>query len=354
MARFHRLNVTAVEKTTRDAVVVTLQPQAREAQDFAFKQGQYLTFRQSIGGEEVRRSYSICSGVDDGVLQIGVKKVPGGVFSSFANDELKAGDTLEAMAPEGRFYTELQPDNVKSYLGFAVGSGITPILSIVKSTLAREPESEFTLVYANRSVGSIMFREELEDLKNTYMGRFTLIHVLKADAQEIDLFTGRLSPEKLEELFAHWVDVKAADTAFICGPEPVMHMVNEALQKQGMAREDIKFELFGTAATATPRPTDSASEAQGCEATIKLDGTARTVTMARQGVSMLEAALAADMDVPYSCKGGVCSTCKAKVLEGETEMVANYALEDYEVEAGYVLSCQCYPISERVVIDFDQ
>ncbi|WP_068086633.1 1,2-phenylacetyl-CoA epoxidase subunit PaaE [Polycladidibacter stylochi] len=358
MARFHRLTVTGLEKTTRDAVVLTLQPEAADTTDFHFTQGQYLTFKKDFDGEEVRRSYSICSGVNEDKLQVGIKRVSGGCFSSFANEELKVGDTLEAMSPAGRFYTELDAKNAKDYIGFAVGSGITPILSILKSVLAREPHSSFTLVYANRSVNSIMFREELEDLKNLYMGRLTVIHILKADAQDIDLFTGRLSPEKLKELFAHWVPVDAVDTAFICGPEPVMHMISDSLQEHGMEKGQIKFELFGAPQQGQLKQAKAAhttGEAdEECEAVVKLDGTSRSLSIPKSGMSILEAALAANMDAPYSCKGGVCSTCKAKVIEGETEMVANYALEDYEVEAGYVLSCQCYPVSDKVVIDFDQ
>ncbi len=245
MARFHHLAVTDVRKTIKDAVVVSLKPV--NGGDFAFTQGQYLTFRRDFDGTEVRRSYSICAGKDDGILQVGIKKVDGGAFSTWANEELKPGDTLQAMEPMGSFFTPLDAAQQRNYLGFAGGSGITPVLSILKTTLRAEPSSTFTLVYANRGVNSIMFREELEDLKNLYMGRLTIIHVLESDAQDIDLFTGRVDAEKCEALFAHWVDIDSIDTAFICGPEPMMLGIASSLRAHGLDDAQIKFELFASA-----------------------------------------------------------------------------------------------------------
>lgn len=355
MARFHPLSVTDVTKTIRDAVVVTLKPV--NGGDFDFIQGQYLTFRQDFDGTEVRRSYSICAGKDDGVLQVGIKKVEGGAFSTWANEALAPGMTIEAMEPMGSFHTPIDPQQPKTYLGFAGGSGITPVLSIMKTVLAREPRSSFTLVYANRGVNTIMFREELEDLKNLYMGRLTVIHILESDAQDIDLFTGRVDAEKCAALFAHWIDIDSVDTSFICGPEPMMLGIAAALREHGLTDDQIKFELFASAQPGRlTRKASSAANgaaAKSTEATITMDGASRSFTMDKDQ-SVLDAALENALDAPYACKAGVCSTCKCKVLEGEVEMLANHALEDYEVAQGYVLSCQSYPVTDRVVVDFDQ
>ncbi|GJL95131.1 MAG: phenylacetic acid degradation protein [Hyphococcus sp.] len=357
MAQFHPLRVSDIRRETRDSVVVTLEPAADAADDFKFTQGQYLTFRRNFDGEELRRSYSVCSGVNDGTLRVGIKKVDGGWFSSFANDELKIGDTLEAMKPMGNFHSPLKPDEARHYLGFAGGSGITPLVSIIKTVLDAEPKSTFTLVYGNRSANSIMFREELEDLKNTNMGRLNIIHMLETEA-DIDLFSGILTREKCDELFGSWVNVKGADLAFICGPEPMMLSIADALKAHGMDEAAIKFELFASAqpgkAKKRAAPVDGANAGASCKATIILDGVRREVEMDKRGQSVLDAALGASLDAPFACKAGVCSTCRAKVIEGESEMEANYALEDYEVERGYVLTCQCYPLSDKIVIDYDQ
>ncbi|MEX0302374.1 MAG: 2Fe-2S iron-sulfur cluster-binding protein [Leisingera sp.] len=357
MARFHDLEVTDVRKTIRDAVVVTLKPVNGAAEEFDFTQGQYLTFRRDFDGEELRRSYSICAGTGEGILQVGIKRVDGGAFSTWANTKLKAGDTLQAMPPMGTFFTPLDAAAEKHYLGFAGGSGITPVLSILKTTLAAEPDSSFTLVYANKGVNTIMFREELEDMKNLYMGRFNVIHVLESDAQEIDLFTGLVTEEKCAQLFEHWIDAGSVDTAFICGPEPMMLGIAAALRTAGLDDSQIKFELFASAqpgrAKRKPVAADAASSANQTKAAITLDGATQTIDMGKD-MTLLDAALENAMDAPYACKAGVCSTCRCKVLEGEVEMVANHALEDYEVEKGYVLSCQAYPVTDNVVVDYDQ
>lgn len=354
MARFHPLKVTEVRKTIRDAVVVSLEP--ANTDDFDFIQGQYLTFRQDIEGTEIRRSYSICAGKDDGILQVGIKKVDGGAFSTWANENLAAGMTLEAMPPMGSFHTAIDPKQAKSYLGFAGGSGITPVLSILKTTLMREPDSRFTLVYANRGVNTIMFREELEDLKNNHMGRLNVIHILESDAQDIDLFTGRVDEAKCAALFEHWIDIASVDTAFICGPEPMMLGIAKALKENGLTDAQIKFELFASSQPGRLKRKASAATdavAKLAEAVVIIDGSPRTVTMGKDQ-TVLEAALAGGLDAPFACKAGVCSTCKCKVLEGEVEMVANHALEDYEVEQGFILSCQSFALTDKVVVDYDQ
>ena len=353
MARFFPLTVTDVQKTTRDAVAVTLQP--RDGDDFTFRQGQYLTFKRDFDGTEIRRSYSICSGVNEGALRVGIKQVPDGAFSRWANEALVPGMVLDAMPPMGKFHTPLEPNRAKSYLAFAGGSGITPVLSILKTVLDAEPLSRMTLVYANRSVGSIMFREELDDLKNLYMGRLSIIHILETDAQDIDLFQGRVDAEKCKALFSGWIDIASVTIAFICGPEPMMLTIAQALRDHGLTDDQIKFELFASAQTGRlerRRTTVDATQTSLFKAQVSLDGVTRQFEMGRD-LSILEAALENALDAPHACKAGVCSTCKCKVLEGEVEMVANHALEDYEVEQGYVLSCQSYPITNTVAVDYD-
>ncbi len=358
MARFLPLIVTDIRHETRDAVAVTLLPREADRDAFSFVQGQYLTLRRAFDDQELRRCYSICSGVDEGELRIGVKQVEGGAFSTFINQALKVGDTLEAMPPMGVFHVALDPAAARRYLAVAGGSGVTPILSILKTTLAREPNSRFTLVYANKQISSIMFREELEDLKNTHLGRLSILHILETDAQDIDLFTGRLTSEKCSDLFARWIDTRAVHAAFICGPEPMMLTVAAALRECGLGDAQIKFELFasGQPGRAARRP-EGAAPAQGgdvCEVSLTLDGATRNFIMPRSGQSLLDAALQNHLDAPHACKAGVCSTCRAKVIEGETEMLTNHALEDYEVRLGYVLTCQAHPLSARLVVSYDQ
>lgn len=357
MAKFFPLNVLSVVPETRDAVVVQLAPHPQDAAHFNFIQGQYLTFRKDFEGQDVRRSYSICSAADSGVLRVAVKKVTGGCFSTWVNDSLKAGDVLDAMPPAGNFHAPLQPNQNRHYLGFAAGSGITPIISLLKTVLTTEPKATFTLVYGNKSPVTIMFRDELEDLKNTYMGRLSILHVLGSE-NDLDLFAGRIDRQKMAALLGGWIDASVADLAFICGPEGMMQDVSAALQSHGMATSQIKFELFGApqqGQVARPAVTDAASLGdRQCAAVLTIDGVTRTVTMPRTGQSVLEAALGADLGAPFSCRAGVCSTCRARVVRGEYEMLANYALEDYEIEQGYVLTCQTYPQGDDIIVDYDQ
>ncbi len=356
MARFQDLTVTGLRKTIRDAVEVTLAPADPEA--FEFIQGQYLTFRQEIEGEEIRRSYSICAGLDDGVLQVGIKRVDGGAFSTWANEVLSVGDVVSAMPPMGGFHAPLTPDRAKRYVGFAGGSGITPVLSIIRTVLAREPKARFTLIYANRGVNTIMFREEIEDLKNLHLGRFNVIHVLEQDAQEIDLFTGMVTEEKCGELIrSGWVGVEGLDMAFICGPEPMMLGIAAALKTAGVPEERIKFELFVSAQPGRlKRKAVSIADGSGggeTEVAVTLDGSTQTIRFGKD-TSILEGALASSLDVPFACKAGVCSTCRCRLIDGEVEMVTNHALEDDEVAKGYRLSCQSYPLTDRVVVTYDE
>lgn len=357
MAKFYPLTVSDVRKETRDSVVLTLEvpPDLRET--FQFKQGQYLTFRAKIDGEEVRRSYSICAAVQDPNLRVGIKKVPDGRFSAWANERLAAGDVLDAMPPMGSFFVPLDPATRKHYVAFAGGSGITPVLGIIKTTLLTEPESSFTLFYGNRASGSIMFREELEDIKNTNLGRFQLVHILDREQQDVELFNGILDRAKCDLLLKHWVDASDIDTAFICGPEAMMLQVSEALQTAGLDKRQIKFELFASpnqkgGRKVQTRPVSKMENA--CQATIIVDGRGRSLDIQKGAKTILDAALEEGLELPYACKGGVCSTCRALLTVGEVEMDANFALEDYEIKRGYILTCQSYPVTDKIVVDFDQ
>lgn len=356
MSKFYPLTVAQVHQETRDTIVATFDVPRGLQDRFAFIQGQHLTLRAEINGEDLRRSYSICSAVQDGDLRVAIKRTPGGQFSTWAHDTLRPGVTVEVMPPMGHFNLPLQPGQARRYLAFAAGSGITPILSIVKTTLEREPQSSFTLVYGNRASSAVIFREELAELKDRYAERLNLVYVMSREQQDIELFNGRITREKCEDLFAHWIRVADHDAAFVCGPESMMKDVAEALQAHGMPKADIKVELFAAsiprrAHVPQTRPVQGSRE---CEVTLVIDGSHRSFTMDKDTESVLDAGLKQGIDIRYSCKGGVCSTCRCKVVDGRVEMDANYALEDYEVARGFVLSCQAFPVTDRLVLDFDQ
>ena len=352
MPAFHPLTVEAISKTTRDAVVVTLRADADG--NFSFEAGQYLTFRREFGGEELRRSYSICSARASGVLQVGIKRVDGGVFSTWANTELEVGDTLEAMPPMGNFGHSPTTSAPARYLGVAAGSGITPILSILRTTLSSDATARFTLIYANRDSSTIMFRDDIADLKDTYLDRLSVVHVMSRESTDIDLFHGRLDADKCAHLFTQWVDISTVSTAWLCGPHDMITTVTEALKNHGVEPSQIRSELFSGAQPGRARQPATSVNAvvEGITAQVTLNGDTRSFTM-DSDTSVLKAALGAKLDVPYACCAGVCSTCKALVIEGDVEMIANHALEDHEVEQGYVLTCQSHVTSERVVIDYD-
>ncbi|HEX6191963.1 MAG TPA: 1,2-phenylacetyl-CoA epoxidase subunit PaaE [Chitinophagaceae bacterium] len=353
---FYPLKVKEVRKETPECVSVTFDIPDSLRTDFSFKQGQSLTMRTSIKGEEVRRTYSICSSPLDQEWRVAIKKVEGGLFSSFANRDLKKGDTIEVMQPVGKFYTELNPSNQKHYVAFAAGSGITPVLSLIKTTLATEPQSNFTLLYGNRTRNSIIFFEELEALKNKYIDRFNLIHVLSRERTDAALNFGRIDIEKLQQL-DKLVDYNSGDEFFICGPEVMIFAVKAFLEAKGIDKKKIHFELFTTpgqtqTATSIQKPIiDSGAKSR---ITIKLDGRAFDFDLPlNSDATLLDAALQQGADLPYACKGGVCCTCKARLLEGEVAMDVHWGLEDEEVEQGYILTCQSHPKTEKVVVDFD-
>jgi ring-1,2-phenylacetyl-CoA epoxidase subunit PaaE len=358
MSQFHSLTVAKVKHETRDAIAVTFDVPPALRDTFQYRQGQHLTLRALIDGEEVRRSYSICSAVQDRQLRVAIKRVPGGLFSTWANEALKPGVAIDALPPDGRFNLPLAPDSRRHYLAFAAGSGITPVLSIVKTTLLAEPHSRFTILYGNRASSSVIFRDELAELKDQYLERLNLVYVMSREQQDIDLFNGRITQDKCRQLFQRWLRVEDVDYAFICGPEDMMHGVSAALQEAGMDKERIRIELFAAGTAQTQRAPRTSGQAAGraqqhTDVTVIMDGNHASFTMDRDKESLLDAGLRAGIDLRYSCKGGVCSTCRCKVLEGSVDMDVNYALEDYEVARGFVLSCQSFPVTDRIVVDFD-
>ncbi len=352
---FQKLTVAEVRKETSDCVSIafTIPPALKET--FQYKQGQYITVRAYIDGQEVRRSYSLCSSPLDHAFRIAVKKAEQGIFSTYANAVLQKGDVLDVMPPIGKFFTELDSSQVKQYTGFAAGSGITPLLSIIKTTLGTEPKSSFTLVYGNRNRHSIIFKEELEALKNHYMERFRVIYILSRERTDAAINFGRIDAEKCGQLCEKNINVSTTDAFFLCGPEDMIFSVKEQLEQLGVARKKIHFELFtapGDKKHRTPKEAAQKTEAKS-KVTIKLDGISFDFDLAFDGQAILDAALEKGADLPYACKGGVCCTCRAKLIEGEVDMDVNYGLEQEEIEQGFILTCQSHPRTEKVVVDFD-
>lgn len=357
MTKFYKLKVKDLVKETEDCTSIALDVPETLAKDFSYKQGQYLTLRQTINGEEVRRSYSVCSSPLDGELRVAVKRIDGGKFSTFANDVLQVGDELDAMPPMGKFYTEVAENQTKNYVAFAAGSGITPVLSIIKTVLKTEKDSTFTLFYLNRNVGKIIFKEEIEGLRNQHMERFQVFHNLTKAKLDVPLFFGRYDEEKLQTIFSKLVDPTEVDEFFLCGPEEMIFLVRDELLGRNIDSKKIHFELF-TSPDAKKGKNIVAKAAKSAKATsfvsVKEDGRTILFDLAFDTENILDAAMNNGADLPYACKGGVCCTCKAKLIEGEVDMRINYALEPEEVEAGFILTCQSYPLTEKVVVDFDQ
>jgi ring-1,2-phenylacetyl-CoA epoxidase subunit PaaE len=355
-SHFYPLRVRQVKPETRDALTLVFDVPPDLQPRFAFTQGQHLTLRASINGQEVRRSYSICAAVQDGSLRIGVKRSAGGVFSNWLVENAKPGMILEVMPPEGRFHVSLSPQHNKNYVAFAAGSGITPILSIIKSTLFAEPASTFTLFYANRASSTIMFREELAELKDVYLSRFTLVHVMTREHQDIDLLNGRIDADKAEQLLKNFCRFENLDTFFLCGPQEMVNAISSRLKQLGVNESRVKVELFTVGSTegSTRRSPAGVNQSAQSEVTILYDGARYAITMPKQTESILDAGLRSGIDLRHSCKSGVCATCRAKLTEGKVDMDANYALEDYEIARGFILTCQSYPVTDRLTVDFDQ
>jgi ring-1,2-phenylacetyl-CoA epoxidase subunit PaaE len=356
MIHFHTLKIADYRRETEDCVSIALAIPDELTTHFQFQQGQNLTLKAIINGEAVRRSYSICSSPLDGELRVAIKKVPNGLFSSFANDVLKKGDYLEVMPPTGKFNTLLDAGNSKKYLAFAAGSGITPIISIIKTTLAKEPNSSFTLIYGNKNRSSIIFKEQLEALKNKYMQRFNLVHVLSRERLDTAIHYGRIDTEKCEAIHQQLWNMKHADEVFVCGPETMIHAVREFMERLGIAKKHIHFELFASPGQQQKKQQlqTVADNAPQSSITIRLDGLSFDFDLPYEGESILDGALRNGADLPYACKGGVCCTCRAKVVEGTVKMDVNYALEEEEIKAGFILCCQAHPTTEKVVVDYDQ
>ncbi len=354
-AVFHQLRVAVVDKLTDDAVAVTFDVPVDLQEAYDFTHGQHLTVRMWVDGEEVRRNYSICSPAGSGVLRIAVKRLPGGTFSAWVCEKLEPGTVLDVMTPTGRFFTPLDPAQAKHYALVAAGSGITPILSIASTVLAVEPGSAVTLLYGNRTTSSIMFLEELEDLKNGYPERFALSHVLSREPADVDLLHGRIDAAKLSAFLDALLPVETVDEWFLCGPHEMVESARATLTSRGVDRGNVHVELFhveGQPVRVAPVEED-VPRAGASAVTVILDGRGTTFDLATGDQPILDAALRARGDAPYACKGGVCGTCRARLVEGTVRMDQNHALEDDELAAGYVLTCQSHPTSERVVVDYD-
>jgi ring-1,2-phenylacetyl-CoA epoxidase subunit PaaE len=353
---FHKLRVAEVKRETPDSVSIRFEVPAALSGTFAFKAGQHLTLRRDIDGQEVRRNYSICSAPEDGVLRIGVKQISKGAFSKWVNEELKADDVVEVMPPHGSFCWPFENDSRRDYVGFAGGSGITPILSLMKTALAREPNARFTLIYGNRTSQTTMFLEELAALKDRYIDRAQIVHLLEDEEEEIELFNGRLDRPKVDDILEHIVDPASTDAFFICGPGPMMDAIEESLAAHNVPKSRIMIERFTTgplsaAQAAAARALEE--KAAGLKMSVTLGGRRMQVAFDPEKHSILDNVRAAGLPAPFACKGGVCATCRAKVTAGEVSMKVNYGLSEEELAEGYVLTCQATPLGEGVALTYD-
>ncbi len=354
---FHKLKVKQKIQETPDCVSIVFDVPQDLQETFLFKEGQNITIKKTLENVELRRSYSICAAPAEKQLKVAVKKVDGGVFSTYANDTLTVNDVLEVMPPTGKFTSHLENTLAPNYLAIAAGSGITPIISIIKHTLQQQSNAKVTLLYGSKNRASIIFFEELEGLKNKYMDRFSLINILSRERTDTDLLYGRIDENKLTEL-SKIIDYKKFAHAYLCGPEKMIFTGIDFLEKKGVSKKNIHFELFATSNHFSAKPTKSkniTNEELGPKSniTLRLDGRQLSFDLAFNGQTILDAALQQGADLPYACKGGVCCTCKAKLLEGNVTMDVNYALEEEEVAQGYILTCQSHPTTEKVVVDFD-
>lgn len=355
MATFHTLKIKDIYKETPDCSVITFAIPSEISEEFRYTQGQHLTLKAIINGEDTRRSYSLCSSMIDHQWQVAVKKIPGGVFSTYVNEVLQTGDSLDVMAPSGKFGVAIS-EVPKTYIAFVAGSGITPVLSMIKTHLAKEPKAKFKLFYLNRTVKSIIFKEQIEQLRNQYFGRLEIFYFLTKEHRDAELFNGRFTSEKLDEIFKKLVHVPALNEAFLCGPEEMIFLVKDKLIEAGMPEENVHYELFVTGLTDEDKARAARlaeQNVEGVEVTIVDGGKEFHFTMTDEYDNILDAALGAGADLPFACKGGVCSTCKCEVLDGAVEMKINYALSDKEVSQNLVLSCQAVPTTESVKVDFD-
>ena len=349
---FHRLKIADIRRETADTVSIRFDVPRELHENYQYLSGQYLTLKTTIDGEELRRSYSLCSSPFEEEWRVAVKEVEGGKFSGFANQQLKVGDELDVMTPSGHFKVHLDAAHNKNYVLFAAGSGITPILSIIKSVLKNEPESSITFFYGNKNFASIIFREEIEALKNEYLDRFSVIHVLSRESLGNPLQKGRIDAEKCEKLYKTFLKNERIDDVFVCGPESMIHAVKDTFLAQGVDPKQVHFELFGTSIIHVEKVISETNIT--ANVTIIIDGDSLDISLNENDDNILDAAQKAGADLPFACKGGVCCTCKAKVMQGSARMDVNYALEEDELEAGYILTCQAHPTSEKLVVSFDE
>jgi len=356
MSDFYTLKVSEVIKETKDCVSVTFNVPRVLQNSLQYKPGQYLVLKANINNQEVRRSYSLCSSPVENKWQVAIKEIKNGVFSTYANQVLKVGDTVEVSKPDGKFYIQTNAQNANNYVFFAAGSGITPILSMIKTILNNEPNSTCQLFFLNSTVKSIIFKDEIEGLKNLNLKRLELYYFLTKENRGLPLFNGRFTSDKLKDITSKLIDVPNTEACYVCGPEEMIFLIKDEMVAAGMSEEKVHFELFNTGNSEADKKHIAEvleHQADHTQVTI-IDGDKEFhFSMDGDHDNILDAALANDADLPFACKGGVCCTCKAKVIEGKVEMKLNYGLEPYEVEAGYVLTCQAVPVTDKVVVDFD-
>ena len=353
---FHSLEIAELVPETADAISIRFHLPEALRESFKFKPGQHLTLKAEIEGEEVRRNYSLCVAPEEGELKVTVKRIAGGLFSTWANEQLKPGDRLDVMEPHGSFTWDFDPAAANRYVAFAGGSGITPVISLIKTAMIEEPESRFTLIYGNRDSQSVIFLEALARLKNRYISRLEIHHFLAEESEDIDLFNGMLDRAKCDDVLEHLVDTDGAAAFFICGPGPMMDSAEAALKGRGVPGAKIHIERF-----TADRPPEAlqaqldamSREAQGLTMLVTLDGRKRRVPFRAEAGNILDSARLAGLPAPFACKAGVCATCRARVVAGEVEMAARYGLTDEEVAAGYVLTCQSVPKGEGLEVDYD-
>ena len=353
---WYTLTVSHIERLTKDSVRVDLVPAKEYLNTFQYKAGQYLTLETSINGESVRRSYSLCSAPSDDLLSVGIKEVSGGKFSTFANRALKVGDSLQSMLPNGTFLNKDESESNTDFVFFAAGSGITPILSMIKSTLNRSENSTATLFYGNKKVRSVMFLEALEALKNQFIGRFKMFHILSRQVQDSDLFNGRIDKAKLD-MWSHCFDINNTNAYFMCGPEKMVLDLKDGLSKKGVSKDSIHFELFTSDAGNEARKVRKVVEVDQeikKQVDIIVDGKTLHFEFGSADDNILDKAMETGADLPFACKGGVCCTCKAKLEEGEVKMYVNYGLEQDEIDRGFILTCQSYPVTDKLVVNYDE
>lgn len=355
MELFYKAKVESISKTTSDCSVVEFEITSNLKDTFTYTQGQYLTIKKVIDGVDIRRSYSLCSSPLDNKWKVAIKQIPGGAFSSYANTQLKAGETVELMKPSGNFHVDINPQIAKNYLAFAAGSGVTPILSIIKTHLSLEPHATFKLFYLNRTAKSIILKDEIEQLKNEFLERFQVFYFLTKEHRDIPFLNGRFDNKKLDFITQNFIDLKHTNDCFICGPKDMIFLISDYFQNAGLPKEKIHYELFFAGVKSNNEQVAKIVERKATDTNVTIidGGKEFHFVMDEDQETILDSALAAGLDLPFACKGGVCSTCKCKVIEGTVEMILNYALDENEVSQNYVLSCQSVPTSKVVKVDFD-